>query len=409
MDVVVVGGGAAGLVAAWRAAVGGHRVRLVEGGRGLGAKLLITGGGRCNLTHAGASRELLSAFPKGQSRFLRPAFHAFSGEDLRALFRRLGLETAPREDGRVFPARAEQGAAEVVACLEGLVRQAGVELHLGTRVTGLEGAAPRLTGLVLASGERLCADAFILATGGASYPGTGSTGEGLTWLRRLGLPVVPWHPALAPVSLEEARPQWEGISLRGGMLVMRAGRSGKRLAAASGDLVFTRRGVSGPAVLELSAAIELRRRAGDAWLSYQPLKGEQELEAELLAVQAAQPLLQASTWAQRHLPQRMVPWLLEQAGLPPGQRMGELPRAGRRALVASVSAFPLGRPLPIELDRGEVTAGGLALGAVDPHSMAVQGWDNLRVCGELLDLDGPVGGYNLQAAFSTGYLAGSLS
>jgi hypothetical protein len=153
--------------------------------------------------------------------------------------------------------------------------------------------------------------------------------------------------------------------------------------------------------------VEAARRSGPAWLSY-GLAGEARLEAELLALQAANPHLAARTWMQRWLPERLCDAALETAGLDGDQRMKDLPRAGRKALLALVRAWPLGAPGPVDLERGEVSAGGVRLDAVEPRTMALKGWDNLRVCGELLDIDGPVGGYNLQAAFSTGYAAGSF-
>jgi hypothetical protein len=262
--------------------------------------------------------------------------------------------------------------------------------------------------LVLAGGERLGADRFILATGGASYPRSGTRGEFLGWLEALGVPVAPWFPALAPIPLRRPRPAWEGVALRDGVLDLRAGPGGRLLAEHAGDILFTRAGVSGPAALELSRPAEAARRAGEAWLSYALTKqGEAELEAELLALQAGNPHLAARSWLQRWLPERLCGPALAAAGLPEDQRLKDLPRAGRKALLALVRAFPLGEPGPVDLERGEVSAGGVWLEAVEPRTMALKGWDNLRVCGELLDIDGPVGGYNLQAAFSTGYAAGT--
>jgi len=274
---------------------------------------------------------------------------------------------------------------------------------------GLHGARPRLEALELAGGERLEADRFILATGGASYPRSGTRGEVLGWLAALEVPVAPWFPALAPIPLRSPQPAWEGVALRGGTLNLRAGPEGRLLAAHAGDLLFTRAGVSGPAALELSQAAEAARRAGAAWLGYAlTAQAEAELDAELLREQAGNPHLAARTWIQRWLPERLCVPALQRAGLPGDQRLKDLPRAGRKALLALVRAFPLGEPGPVDLERGEVSAGGVRLEAVEPRTMALKGWDNLRVCGELLDIDGPVGGYNLQAAFSTGFAAGSF-
>ena len=404
--VLVVGGGAAGMVAAWRAASLGHAVTLLEANGRLGVKLRISGGGKCNITHAGTVAELLKAFPAAQARFLRPSVHAFSNADVLELLRREGVATLARDNGRVFPVDGPGSANLVTAAFETLVRRAGATIRLEARVAALQGKTPRLEALLLENGERLTADLFVLATGGASYPRTGTRGEALGWLRALGLPVAPWTPALAPIPLKAARPQWEGVALRDGTLVLRAGREGKVLAAFAGDILFTRNGVTGPAALELSGPAEAARRAGAAWLSYGWSGADPD--AALQAESRSNPHLAVRTWLQRWLPERLCGPMVQELGLAEDQRLKDLPKAGRRGLAGLILAFPLGLPGAVELERGEVCAGGVQLGAVDPRTMAVRGWDNLRVCGELLDLDGPVGGYNLQAAFSTGFAAGGM-
>ncbi|HJV48252.1 MAG TPA: aminoacetone oxidase family FAD-binding enzyme [Geothrix sp.] len=406
--IIVVGGGAAGLVTAWRAASLGHSVQLLEANGRLGVKLRISGGGKCNITHDGPPKALLSAFSKAQARFLRPSLHAFDNAAVLDLLRREGVETYTRENGRVFPLDRPGSAGAVVAAFESLAQRAGVAVRNGARVTALQGRAPRLEGLLL-DGERLQADVYVLATGGASYPETGTRGEVLGWLKGLGVPVLPWFPALAPIPLQRPRPQWEGVSLRDGELRLQAGSEGRRLDVFAGDIVFTKAGISGPAALELSQATERARRDGAAWLAYASIRDLPEtVDAALQAEQRTNPRLLAATWIQRHLPERLVEPLLQEAGIDRGRMLKDLSRSARKALVALATALPLGEPQAVPLARGEVAAGGVDLGAVDPRSMALRGWDNLRVCGELLDIDGPVGGYNLQAAFSTGYAAGSL-
>ncbi|MBK9796215.1 MAG: aminoacetone oxidase family FAD-binding enzyme [Holophagaceae bacterium] len=406
--VIVVGGGAAGLVAAWRAATLGHRVLLLEANGRLGVKLRISGGGKCNITHDGPPRELLAAFPKDQARFLRPSLHAFDNGAVLDLLRREGVETYARDNGRVFPQDRPGSAGLVVTAFEQLARRAGVELRTGARVSALKGRAPRLEGLLLDQ-ERIHGETFILATGGASYPETGTRGEVLGWLRELGVPVHPWFPALAPIPLSRPRPAWEGVALRGGELRLSAGAGGRRLGAFGGDILFTKSGISGPAVLELSQATERARRGGPAWLTYASVMELPEaLDAALQSEQRANPRLLAATWLQRHLPERLVEPLLQEAGLGSALMLKDLPRPGRRTLVGLATALPLGEPQAVPLARGEVAAGGVELTAVDPRTMALRDWENLRVCGELLDIDGPVGGYNLQAAFSTGYAAGTI-
>lgn len=406
-SVIVVGGGAAGLVAAWRAASLGHAVTLLEANGRLGVKLRISGGGKCNITHEGPPKALMAAFPMDQARFLRPSLHAFDNGAVLNLLRREGVETYTRDNGRVFPLDRPGSAAAVVEAFEALARRAGVDVRTGARVTALEGEAPRLAALRVGE-ERMAADAFILATGGASYPETGTRGEVPGWLKALGVPVHPWFPALAPIPLARPRPAWEGVALRGGELRLSAGPGGRRLGAFAGDILFTKAGISGPAALELSQVTERARREGAAGLAYASLLDAPErVDEALIAESQANPRLLAATWLQRHLPVRLVDPLLLEADVDRALMLKDLSKAARKSLVGLVTALPLGEPQAVPLARGEVAAGGVDLAIVDPHTMALRGWENLRVCGELLDIDGPVGGYNLQAAFSTGYAAGS--
>lgn len=403
-SVIVVGAGAAGMVAAWRAARRGHAVTLLEANGKPGVKLRISGGGKCNITHAGPMKALLAAFSAEQARFLRPAFHRFTNEDVLGLLAQRGVETYARENGRVFPLDQPGSAVRVVAAFEDLVREAGVELRSGARITGLSARTPRCSGVSLEEG-RLEADAVILATGGASYPETGTRGEVAGWLQALGVPVAPWFPALAPIPLVTPQPAWEGVAFRDGTLHLRAGREGRRLAAFAGDIVFTKTGISGPAALELSREVEAARRGGGAFLAY-AFAAEADLAADLEAMRTGHPHLAVQSWLARRLPDRVCGPALLAAGLPPQQRFKDLTREQARTLRTLVAEFPLGAPQAVPLSRGEVAAGGVRTAAVDPRTMRVRGWDNLFVCGELLDVDGPVGGYNLQAAFSTGFVAG---
>ena len=395
------------MLAAWQAARRGHAVRLLEATPRLGSKIRISGGGKCNVTHAGTMKQLLAAFPKGQARFLRPAFHAFSNTDLLDLLRREGVETWVREDGRVFPLDRPGSARIVVEALESLLRQEGVSIRTGIRVAGLEWQPSRVTGLRLEAG-RLPVETCILATGGASYPRTGTLGESNGWLQAMGLPVRPWFPALAPQPLEQPRPAWEGVAFRFGELLLKQGPQGRILERFPGDLVFTREGVSGPAALELSESVESARRSGGAWLAYAFVAiGDGRVEAELLKKTRASPTSTLANWLEKWIPERICEGFLGEARIPLGRKLKDLVREERRIALEALGAFPLGYAGSVSLERGEVTAGGLKLAVVDSHSLRVNGWENLQVCGEALDLNGPIGGFNLQAAFSTGFLAGS--
>ena len=406
LPVLVIGGGAAGLIAAWRSALAGRETLLLEANPRMGVKVRISGGGKCNVTHAGPVKGLLSAFPQAQARFLRPAMHTFSNQDVVALLRREGVETWERADGRIFPLDRPGTAQRVVEALQGIAAKAGATLVPGTRVEGLMAEAGRILG-IRAGGTRIEAAKVILATGGASYPRTGTRGEALAWLRELGLPVKPWFPALAPIPLVEPRSAWEGVALRDGELRLRPRPDGPVLARFTGDILYTRAGISGPAALDLSERVESARRAGGAILEYALHKDPVELQHDFLEVGRNHPDASLRRWLCDWLPDRIAVGMVEAWGLPADARLRRLTREDRRKAVDAIIGFPLGAAGPVPLEQGEVCAGGLELRAVEPRTMAVRGWENLHVCGELLDVNGPVGGYNLQAAFSTGFLAGT--
>ena len=406
LPVLVIGGGAAGLIAAWRSAFAGRETLLLEANPRMGVKVRISGGGKCNVTHSGPVRNLLTAFAPAQSRFLRPALHAFSNQDVTTLLRGEGVETWERADGRVFPLDQPGTAQRVVEAIQGVASKAGARLVPGSRVDGLVVEAGRIVG-VQAGGTRIDAAKVILATGGASYPRTGTRGEALAWLRGLGLPVKPWFPALAPIPLAVPRPAWEGVALRGGELRIRPHASGPVLARSPGDILFTRAGISGPAALDLSERVELARRAGETVLEYVLHRDSETLQRDFLETGTQQPEASLRRWLCAWLPDRIAVAMIEAWGLSADARLRRLTREDRRRAVDAIAAFPLGAAGPVPLEQGEVCAGGLLLEAVDPRTMAVRGWENLYVCGELLDVNGPVGGYNLQAAFSTGFLAGA--
>lgn len=398
--IIVIGGGAAGIIAAWRASALGAPVLLLERNPRPGIKILISGGGRCNLTHAGTTEELLSAFRVRESRFLKPAFHRFTSTDLIRLIEAGGVPTLTRANGRVFPARGT--ARQVMEVLERLL--GGVRLRTGVRVTGIEASGGAVRGV--RCGEDLLASTHVIvATGGASYPKTGTTGDGYTWLTGLGHAMVTVRPALAPIVVTPAAPPgWRGVALRGGRL--NASMDGRLIATETGDILFTHEGLSGPAVLEISRTVaECEGAVRLAWDFY-PGREFIALDADLTAMTRDRQGRMIGSVLEEILPNRLVPAICEAAGVVPAERCATLRRDARRAIARLLKAWPLGTVASIPLERGEVTAGGVALTEVDPHSMRSRRTRGLYICGEILDIAGPVGGYNLQAAFSTGFVAG---
>jgi predicted Rossmann fold flavoprotein len=406
-DVLVIGGGAAGMFAAWRAAGLGARTRLLEKNNRLGLKIHISGGGKCNITQGGDMESLRRAFEPEEARFLRFAFRQFTNEDVLNLLRARGVSVHTRPDGRVFP---DSGRADdVVDGLAWHLQQAGVRIEHQAPVTGLAVEDGRVTGAWCGS-RSFPARTVILAVGGSSYPKTGTTGEGFRWMREAGHTLAPLRAALAPIYLDGGcRPEYSGVALRDCLL--RARQNGKEIARWRGDLLFTHQGVSGPTVLGVSRAAALAMEGGDVTLDVDvlPAVPHEALSAEIAQAHGEAGRRTLRTVVHQWLPERLVPEALARAGIDPVTPANQLPKKARNRLVEILKRWELDRVRAVPLERGEVTAGGVELDEVDPTTMASKKVQGLYLCGEILDVAGPVGGYNLQAAFSTGYVAGEAA
>jgi predicted Rossmann fold flavoprotein len=406
-EVIVIGAGAAGILAAWRAATLGAPVTLLEKNERIGTKILISGGGKCNITHDGTIESLLAAFRPNEARFLRPACYRFTNRDIVEMLTRRGLEVTTRPDGRIFPARGT--AKDVVAILGRYLEETGVRVLLRSGVTGIEADERGVSGV--RAGERLLpARQVVLAAGGSSYPGAGTTGDGWPWARELGHSIVKVRAALAPIFFDTPPPtDWPGVALRD--CVLKARQSGKEIARWRGDLLFTHRGVSGPTVLGISRVVAERQREGTVLLEADlvPDSTFEQLSASVREWAANHPRRSVAALVEDHSPNRLVNALLAAATVPPDTTGSRLSRKEQNRLVAVLKGWQMGRVEHVPLEKGEVVAGGIALDEVDPQTMRSRIVNGLYLCGEVLDVAGPVGGYNLQAAFSTGYLAGETA
>ena len=404
-EVVVIGGGAAGMLAARRAAERGAKVTLLEKNERLGMKILISGGGKCNLTHDGPMEEVRAQFRPNEARFLKPAFYKSTNEDFLKILHERGMETYVRPDGRVFPVEPAN-AKDVVALLTGYVEEAGVCIKYGASVSGLAADGGKITGVEV-GGETLRATRVIVSTGGSSYPATGTTGDGWRWLSALGHTLVPLRAALAPMYLVDVEADWSGVALRDTTLRARAGTGGKEFAKWSGDLLFTHKGVSGPTALGVSREVAEREAMPSALeADLAPSHSWEELSADLRRQALDNPRKTVATLAAPFVPARLLEPLLASAGIPGETRGAYLKAKALNKLVSTLKGWPLGAVRHVPLERGEVVAGGVALPEVDPQTMASKLVSGLYLCGEILDIAGPVGGYNLQAAWSTGFVAG---
>lgn len=403
-DIIVIGGGAAGMMAAGQAAQNGARTLLLEKMPLPGRKLGITGKGRCNLTNVAELRDFIGRFgPSG--RFLRQAFARFFNTELIDFFEDLGLNLVTERGGRVFPASGQAG--DVLRALRRWLQQCGVEVQTSSTVEGLVLRDSKVTGVVCNGQEILCKRA-ILATGGASYPATGSTGDGYRFAADAGHRIIDIRPALVPlVTADSVTGRMAELNLRN--VAARLLVNGKKVAEDFGELVFNQSGVTGPIILTLSGlAVDALRSDHKVELSLdlKPALDEQKLDRRLLRDLDARGKEPIASLLRGLLPAVMVPVCLELTGLSAERTAATINAKERRKLGRWIKDFRLQIGGHRPFSEAIVTAGGVDTKEVDPRTMQSRLIEGLYLAGELLDLQAETGGYNLQAAFSTGWLAG---
>ena len=409
----MVGGGAAGLIAAWRCAALGVPTLLLEKKSRLGTKILISGGGKCNLTHAGTMESIRQKFRPNEARFLTRSFYKFTNEDYLRLLTEKGMEVYTRPDGRIFPVPPAD-AHDVVECMEAHLREGDVAVWPDTPVTRICESDGHICGVVLEEGRELPCRHLVIATGGSSYPATGCTGDGWRWLTTIGHTLVPLRAALAPIYLDPTPPaEWSGVALRDCLVKARRlnpdGSGGKERMRWRGDLLFTHKGVSGPTALGVSREVA-EAIPEDSLIEVDTLPDEPHdaLTARLIAWCQRNPRRAIADFIES-VPNRLTAPVLAASGVGEAVRGAHLGQKERNRLVNVLKAWTIGKVRHVPLERGEVVAGGIALDEVDPQTMRSKKIGGLYLCGEILDIAGPVGGYNLQAAWSTGYVAGDTA
>ena len=393
------------MMAAGQAAQLGAETLLVEKMSRPGRKLRIAGKGRCNLTNVALLEEFIAHFGRN-GRFLRQAFSGFFTAELMAFIEELGIPTVTERGGRVFPSSGK--AQDVVDALVSWARKCGATLTTGSPVECLVVEGERVVGVEMAHGRVHHGDAVIIATGGASYPATGSTGDGYRLAESVGHTIVPVRPALVPLEAAgDLAPGLQGLSLRNVTVRMRV--DGRKRAEAFGDMLFTDTSLSGPIILSLSRQVVDALRLGHGVIlsiDLKPALNECELEARLLRDLAASGKRKFRTLLKGLLPGSLIQVCADLTGIPPDKVAHQITAAERKRLRVWLKDFRIEvigyRPFTEAI----ITAGGVDTREVDPRTMASKLVKGLYFAGEVLDVDADTGGYNLQGAFSTGWLAG---
>lgn len=402
--VIVIGGGAAGMMAAYAAASCGHSVVLLEQNEKLGKKLFITGKGRCNVTNA-CEREKLFENVVSNPKFLYSAFSEFDNGDLMELLRRAGCPLKVERGERVFP--VSDHASDVTAALTRLLKERGVEVRLHVKVKEISAADGRVTGALLANGQYIRADAVVLATGGLSYPTTGSGGDGHRIAEGLGHTLKTCTPALTPMETAE---QWctslQGLSLKNVTLTMRCG--GKQIWSGFGEMLFTHFGISGPLVLSASSYYGKckDKTAVTAAVDLKPALTMEQLDRRILRDFEENRNKQFKNVIGSLYPSRLVPVMILLSGIDGEKKIHEVTRQERSRLAEVTKNLTMRVTGLRDFAEAIITQGGIRVKEVNPSTMESKIVQGLYPVGELLDLDAVTGGFNLQIAWSTGYLAG---
>ena len=402
VQIVVAGAGAAGMMAAVTAARQGAKVVLIEPNEKVGRKLYITGKGRCNVTNDCRVDRLLASVPRN-GKFLYSAFSPFSPQDTIAFFEKLGVPLKVERGNRVFP--QSDRAADVIDALWKELRRCRVELRQD-RVTEVAVSGGRVSGVKLEKAGLVNCEAVLLATGGASYPRTGSTGDGYRIAEALGHTITPIRGSLVPLESEDrACSQLQGLSLRNVVLRMKNQR-GKTVYQEQGELLFTHFGLSGPLVLSASAHMDFARDRYAAHIDLKPALDEEKLDARLLRDFGERANQDVSNALGALVPRSMIPVMAERTGIDGQTKVRDIRREQRRRLLDALKDFTVDISGPRPVEEAIVTAGGVKVSQVDPKTRQSKLVQGLYFAGELLDVDGYTGGFNLQIAWSTGYAAG---
>lgn len=402
--VIVIGAGPAGLMAAGQASLRGCEVILLEKTDRIGKKILISGKGRCNLTNNTDIEGLIQNIP-GNGNFLYSAFYTFSNMDLIEFFNGRGLATKVERGERVFP--VSDRAKDVADVLVDFARESGAKTQLKSPVENIIIQDSKVKGVLLKDGTKMFCDAVILATGGASYPGTGSTGDGYRMAEKAGHKIIPLKPSLVPlITGEEWVKKLQGLSLRNVAITM-LNKNSKKVYSDFGEMLFTHYGVSGPVILSGSRHIlDYDYKNIKLVIDLKPALNEEKLDERIRRDFEQFSNKHFKNSLDELLPQKMIPVIIELSGIAPDKAVNQITKEERRRLVTLLKKLEITITGARPITEAIVTAGGVNTDEINPSTMESKLVNGLFFAGEVIDVDGYTGGFNLTIAFSTGYLAG---
>ena len=404
-DAIIIGAGPAGMMAALRAAERKRKVLLIERNDTPGRKLLISGKGRCNLTNSCEIEDFLEKFSESRN-FLRNTFAKFFNAELISFFEDARLKLKTERGGRVFP--ESDRAGEVLDVLKLKLKAGKVKVLLGERVREIIIEDKKIKGVRTDSGKHFLATRIAVTTGGLSYPGTGSMGDGYRFAEKLGHQIMPLKPALAPILIKERFIRdWQGIALKNVRLTLFSG--GKKIDERFEEILFTHFGLSGPVVLDISAcvydALELTHEATIA-INFKPALDHQKLNARLLREFKAGPRKSIKNIFKNLLPQGIIRGFLEYCGINGNKSASQVTAEERTRLISGLFDLRLTVKGVMPIEDGIITRGGVNTKEINPKTMESRLIQGLFFAGEVIDIDARTGGYNMQAAFSTGWVCG---
>lgn len=406
--VLIIGGGAAGMMAAAFAAKNGNRVEVFDKNEKLGKKLFITGKGRCNITNAADLEDFFSAVTSNP-KFLYSAFYSFTNEQVISFFEELGVKTKVERGGRVFP--VSDHSSDVIQALKSEMERLGVKINLNAEVKELitekNSTIETVNGIRLVSGKKISGDAVIVATGGISYPSTGSTGDGYRFARRCGHKVSELSPSLVPMEVKEwYAGELMGLSLRNIEIRITDGK--KKLYQEFGEMLFTHYGVTGPVILSASSVVGKKLKDTELTLhiDLKPALTEEQLDKRVLREFETNHNRQFKNAVDSLFPSKLRPVIVELSGIPEEKKVHEITKEERLRFVRLIKDFTMTLTGLRGYNEAIITKGGVSVKEIDPGTMESKLVKGLYFAGEVLDLDAVTGGYNLQIAWSTGYLAG---